>query len=279
METTARQWDAAKRNSREKLQKVADAAETSEVRVRVKQAHEAFDAIVAAYDREMLPLLQKGAAVPGPIETIDARIDRRIEDIDKALQWVAKSMSDDNQRAAGEFHAVLLNTNRLGLIVSLVGIGAALSGFAVTTRLIARPLAEMTRAAMEVGKGNYQIELTQQSGGATGALADAFKGMLEEVKRRTAEMERSNEQLLIEVSDRKRAEAQLQQAYDELQATSRVAAMARDIRVGERMSDEDLEEVALVLKMTQSATNARQCGLRLLVEVRRAREVEKRLTA
>ena len=47
--------------------------------------------------------------------------------------------------------------------------------------------------------------------------------------------------------------------------------------MGDRMSDEDLEELALVLKMTRSATNARQCGLRLLEETRRAREAEAQL--
>lgn len=52
----------------------------------------------------------------------------------------------------------------------------------------------------------------------------------------------------------------------------------RDVEIGERMSDEDLEDVALVLKMTRSASNARQCGLRLLAEARRAREAEERLT-
>jgi hypothetical protein len=55
-------------------------------------------------------------------------------------------------------------------------------------------------------------------------------------------------------------------------------APPRDVGIGERMSDEVFEEVALVLKMTRSATNARQCGLRMVVEARRAREAEERLT-
>ncbi|HEX5855499.1 MAG TPA: hypothetical protein VFZ57_07755 [Thermoanaerobaculia bacterium] len=51
-----------------------------------------------------------------------------------------------------------------------------------------------------------------------------------------------------------------------------------DVRLGERMSEEDFEDVALVLKMTRSASNARQSGLRILVEARRAREAEEQLT-
>jgi HAMP domain-containing protein len=279
MVTAARRWNAAKRDSLDMLRKVDDATDIPGEEARVKQAREAVNDIVAAYEQELLPLLQKGGAVAGPVADLDARIDRRVLDIDAALQWVAKSMSDDNQRAADEFHAVMSRTNRLGKVVSLVAIGAALAGFAVTFRLIARPLAEMTRAATEVAKGNYQVELEHRSNDETGVLSAAFEAMVRQVRRRTAEMEQSNESLQREIGDRKLAEEQLQQAYEELRASAQAAASVNDRRIGERMSDADLEEVALVLKMTRSATNARQCGLRLLVEARRAREMEERLTA
>lgn len=279
MVTTARKWNAKKTESQATLQNVAAAVDIPGEEARVKQAREAINDIVAAYEQELLPLLQKGGAMPGPIGDLNAHIDRRASDIDAALEWVAKSMSDDNQRAAGEFRAVLLSTNRLGVIVSFIGIGAALVGFAVTFRLIARPLAELTQAAAEVARGNYIIELAHHSSYGTGPLASAFADMLGKVKNRTAEMERSKEMLVREVGDRKQAEAQLQRAYDELEAASRATAMARSARVGERMPDQDFEEAAQVLKMTRSATNARQCGLRILAEARRARETEEKLTA
>jgi hypothetical protein len=61
-------------------------------------------------------------------------------------------------------------------------------------------------------------------------------------------------------------------------AAAESVAPPREVGIDERMSDEDFEEVALVLKMTRSASNARQCGLRILAEARRAREAEERLT-
>lgn len=61
-------------------------------------------------------------------------------------------------------------------------------------------------------------------------------------------------------------------------AAAESVAPPRDVRIGERMTDEDFEDVALVLKMTRSAGNARQSGLRILVEARRAREAEEQLT-
>jgi nitrogen fixation/metabolism regulation signal transduction histidine kinase len=279
MVAAARQWDAVKRDSLAMLQKVDEATDIPGEEARVKQAREAIKDIVATYEQELLPLLLKGAAVPGAIADLDARIDRRVLDIDAALQWVAKSMSDDNQRVAGEFRAVLSSTNRLGRIVSMLGIGAALAGFVVTTRLIARPLAELIRAATEVAKGNYLVELEHRSKDETGVLSAAFEAMVRQVRKRTVEMEQSNKDLHREIGDRKLAEEQLQLAYEELQASARATALVKDVRIGERMSAEDLEELALVLKMTRSATNARECGLRLLGEARRAREVEERLTA
>ena len=60
--------------------------------------------------------------------------------------------------------------------------------------------------------------------------------------------------------------------------TAESVAPLRDVRIGERMSDEDFDDVALVLKMSRSARNARQCGLRILAEARRARDAEERLT-
>jgi len=61
-------------------------------------------------------------------------------------------------------------------------------------------------------------------------------------------------------------------------AAAESPAPPKDVRIDERMPDTDLEDVALVLKMTRSASNARQCGLRILAEARRAREAEERLT-
>jgi hypothetical protein len=46
-----------------------------------------------------------------------------------------------------------------------------------------------------------------------------------------------------------------------------------------RMSDEDLQEISRVLKTSRSVASARQWGLRLLAETRRAREAEKRLAS
>lgn len=55
------------------------------------------------------------------------------------------------------------------------------------------------------------------------------------------------------------------------------AASSGDGAPSDRMSDKELEEIARVLKMTRSTAPARESGLRLLVEAKRARAAEKRL--
>ena len=204
-----REWTAGKKENLEKLQKVAIASDSPEERAKVGEARKAIEEMISIYEQEMLPLIREGKGISGPLLDLDARIDRKIAAIDLALQWVARSMSNDSQKAAREFHAVLAGTIRFGLAISLVGVVAAISVSALTTRLIVRPLAEITRAAQEVEKGNNLIELRHQSNDETGMLANAFRGMASQVEKRTAELQASNEQLAREIGERKVAEEEV----------------------------------------------------------------------
>lgn len=88
------------------------------------------------------------------------------------------------------------------------------------------------------------------------------------------------EALIKTLETRSSANRASQPAEPAQQVAAEPVALALDMvtgGIGGRMSDEDLEELALVLKMTRSATNARQCGLRLLEETRRARDAEQQL--
>lgn len=226
MATTEREWAAAKMEDLDKLQKVALAADTSEEESRVREAREAFDDIIRIFEQEMLPLVRAGAVVPGALADSDARIDAKIEAINRALQSVARSMSAENLNASTEFRAVLASTIRFGLALSLIWVGTALFISALTIRKIVRPLSEMTRGALEMEKGNYRIELAHQSSDEIGTFANAFRAMSGQVERRTAELRESNEHLHREIGERRLAEQRLQKAHDEL-----------DIKVNERTAE------------------------------------------
>jgi methyl-accepting chemotaxis protein len=117
-----REWATAKKTYLAKFQKVDQAANTAAEKTKVKEAQKAYDDIILIYEKDMLPLIKKGAVVPGPLSDIDALIDSKIETIDQALVWVAKSMSNDNQKAAKEFHELLSDTLKSGLLLSIFGV-------------------------------------------------------------------------------------------------------------------------------------------------------------
>ncbi len=257
--TTERLWAAAKIENLEKLQKVALAAGTEE-KPKVIGARKAFEDIIRIFEQEMLPLVRSGAVVPGPLADVDARIDAKIETIALALQSVARSMSADNLNASKEFHAILVNTARFGLTVSLIWVGAALFTSTLTIRKIIRPLSEMTRAALEMEKGNYLIELAHQSRDETGMLANAFRAMSGQVERRTSELRESNEHLHREISERRLAEERLRKAHDEL-----------DIKVNERTaelsrSNERLQREIIIKQQIENALRESEQRFRQMAE-------------
>jgi signal transduction histidine kinase len=206
MVKTAQLWAAGKKTSLAKLQKVAEIADTPEEHAMVRDALAAISDIFRIYEQEMLPLIMSGETVPGPLADIDARLDAHIEVIEHVLQRFAQSISDENKEASAEYHSVLTNTIRSGLAISLLGVLAALAVSALTARRILRPLSEVSRATLEMKKGNYLVELNYQSADELGVLADNFREMSRQVEQRTAELRESNENLQREIAERKEAE-------------------------------------------------------------------------
>jgi len=223
-----REWAVSKKESLEKLLEVGKTTETPEEQANVREAEQAINDIIRIYEQDMLPLIRKGASVPGPISSMDAQIDKRIVIIDLTLQRVAKSMSEKNQRADREYNAILRQTRGFGFIVSLAGILATIVITTITSRQIVGPLEEITAAALEIKKGNYLIELKHHSDDEIGVLADSFRDMSDKVEKRTAELQASNEQLQQEILIRSQVEVEfcLLNAQLEQRVAERTAELA-----------------------------------------------------
>lgn len=221
-----KEWAACKKEGLEKLLKVAEVCETPEEKANVREAEQAINDIIRIYEQEMLPLIRAVATVPGPISSVDAQLDKRIAAIDVTLEWVARSMSEKNQRAAREYDVILRQTRGFGFAVSLAGILAAIGITALTTRQIVRPLIEITGAALEIKKGNYLVRPKHHSDDEIGVLADAFRDMSDKVEKRTAELQASNELLQQEIFERSRVELEICQLNAKL-----------ELRVAERTTE------------------------------------------
>ena len=231
---SARAWAHAKVENRAKLDLVAKAADDPAERQQVALAGAALDEIIEIYERKMLPLIQAGAVVPGPLSEIDASIDAKIELIDRSLQTLAHSMSAENAKASRDFHSVLQDSITAGVSFSLLGVLAAMVISTLTTRKIVRPMREITDAAHELARGNYEVEVRHQSSDEAGVLAHAFRTMTGEVARRTGELQVSNERLNREVGERKLSEAEVIRLNAELE--ERVAQRTAElVQTNERL--------------------------------------------
>lgn len=80
------------------------------------------------------------------------------------------------------------------------------------SRSIAVPLSKLSKAAIEIGKGNLDMEIHVTSHDEIGVLADSFKTMTANLKMSTISIDRLNE----EIGQRKSAETDLQQRTKEL---------------------------------------------------------------
>jgi two-component system, sensor histidine kinase and response regulator len=212
------EWSSTKAANFLKLQKVKIAADSPAEAAKITEAEDAFNDIISLYEKELHPLLQEQTALPGMLTETTVRISRRIAVIDSALGWVAHSTSLDNQTAARKFQAVLTRTASFGVTFSLLGIAAAFLISALISRRIAQPLAEITRAAREIERGNFHFDLPSRSGDETGVLAKAFSSMSGQVEKRTIELGMVNEQLHEDISRRTKAEIELTHYRQNLEA-------------------------------------------------------------
>jgi PAS domain S-box-containing protein len=203
-------WAVAREESLQKLQRLATTVDTLKERQAFDAAIEAFGDIVRIFEQEMQPLLEKGTKVSDSmLVAIDARLDQRIESLERSLQQMAQIETDENEGAAQEFHAELRDAEEFSLVISLLGVLAALSVALLSSRRIIRPLGEITHAALEMEKGNYHFMLAHRSKDETGVLANAFRRMAEEVGKRTVELEEANLRLNHEIDERILAEEEV----------------------------------------------------------------------
>lgn len=204
-----REWAVCTKESLEMLSNVDKAVETPQEQAHVREAEQAINDIIRIYGEEMLPLIRKGGAVPGPLSAIDAQLDKQITAIDLALQRVAESMSEKNKRAEWEYNVVLRRTHGFGLVISLVGVMAVIGIIILATRQIVGPLTEITGAALEIKKGNYLVGLQHTSQDEIGVLSDAFRDMSQQVEKRTLELQGSHDRLQKEIGERRQAEEEI----------------------------------------------------------------------
>lgn len=90
----------------------------------------------------------------------------------------AKEVADENSRLASR-------ANRLMTIIVLAGIGLALGSGIALTRIITRPMKEITEAGELVAVGDTSRSITHRSGDEIGMVAESFRRIMQMLKDRS----------------------------------------------------------------------------------------------
>ena len=116
--------------------------------------------------------------------------------------------------------------DKIVIILSAVGIGALLMIF-FFSKTVTEPLKKLSKASVEIGKGNLDVEVSIRSKDEIGQLAGSFNKMVDDlheyrdrltasheeletkVSDRTSDLRNANERLQVQLTERRRAEEEL----------------------------------------------------------------------
>lgn len=131
------------------------------------------------------------------------------------------------------------------LIVMILSLGLAILLSSWLQRIVSVPILQLTQIAHTISEsGDYSIRVERDANDELGALYRKFNGMLDQIQRskqelesahewlecrveeRTRQLSQANVELSKEITDRTRAEQELQRLHQELLVTARKAGMA-----------------------------------------------------
>ncbi len=150
----------------EKIKKIADTADETTWADKIAKDYNAYLALI---ENELLPLLEKNAALD-EIAKIDAKIDVIRNDIDKNLVSFSKSISNESDAADKRFDEVRASSILISIILVIIGIVLAFVLAFIITRSIVGPL---NKVIMGLSEGADQVAAAAtQVSGASQSLAE-----------------------------------------------------------------------------------------------------------
>lgn len=144
-----------------------------------------------------------------------------------------------------ELRDQFLSNLSIAAIVMIVSLGSSILLSSRLQRVISAPILKLAEAAERVSlEQNYSLRVTKTANDELGTLYDQFNAMLEQIQhaeaviqrshdeleikieQRTAELSRANKDLSLEVTERMRAEVELDATHQKLMDAARRAGMA-----------------------------------------------------
>ncbi len=170
----------------------------------------------------------------------DLDVSRRIEYNDQPIGTIYLHANME------ELHEQTLRYVNIVVVVMAVALGTSLLLSSRLQRVISVPILKLAEAAERISlEHDYSIRVTKTANDELGALYDQFNAMLDQIQQgeaaiqqahdelevriqqRTEQLSRANQDLSCEISERLRAEQELEQVHQELLVSARRAGMAQ----------------------------------------------------
>jgi signal transduction histidine kinase/CheY-like chemotaxis protein len=153
----------------------------------------------------------------GPNEPSEMFLDRGNSSQRRMIGYAQIGLTQEASRK--RINQLLLSTSIFTSLITLLGIGLTL----LITRRITFPIKKLMLATQEASEGNLdhqiQIETSDEISDLTGSfnhMLDRLKVYRGQVEERTSDLMAINQQMHREITERKKAEEELQKAHDEL---------------------------------------------------------------
>ncbi|MDH4275252.1 MAG: methyl-accepting chemotaxis protein, partial [Gammaproteobacteria bacterium] len=191
-------WAEIKHQSLEKLQKIAQLADTEDEKRWARNGQQALDSLIKLYEQKMWPLLQAGTDLSAKsVRQVDGELDAQAEIIAKEMGEFAQSMQAEAKEADAEFDETGRNT-----LVTAVSFGAAITALllALTAWIwvsVTRPLTVALNIANQLADGDFTPEIEATSHDEAGKLLAAMKNMVQRLASTISEVRNSASQLNV----------------------------------------------------------------------------------
>ena len=279
-------WAAMRKTTEERLAAVESQLHTDTQRALLSDARQHYASMATLFEQELLPMLQRDQALSDRTRQLDGHVDEQASGMAENLEALRDQLVKESESATARFSARQASTNRLVLLMAIVGVLLTIGVGTLVVMRVSRRLrtavASLTEGSQQLLSASEQVAGSAQSlsQGATeqAASLEETSASMEEMAsmtRRNAESARQATRLVTDVHDR----------VDESQTALRdmVQSMAAIRDCSQRVSKiiRTIDEIAfqtniLALNAAVEAARAGEAGMGFAVVADEVRNLAQR---
>ncbi|MFC1493220.1 methyl-accepting chemotaxis protein, partial [candidate division KSB1 bacterium] len=184
LDVTKGLWEEIKTEAEMDLENVEGRVDTPEEKALIAEAKGVFEEIVALFEEEMWPRLEKTGDLQTEVEIreLDGQIDEKVGEFVEPMTKISESLNAEMVEADAEFDGIAQSVVTVSVTLGIIGALAAIIIAFFITRAIVNPVTAMKEASEALAVGNINQEIKHSSSDETGQLADSFRSMIDALK-------------------------------------------------------------------------------------------------